>query len=197
MRNLLLFSAAALAACGHAASGANTGGSAERRFVLAGVSLGMTPAQVAATLKAAGYAKGSEDLGYDFSHEVIRARGGGTLNDPRTAINKQNFIKQGQSVAVNYVVMPGGPVAEMVFYSVDRGLMSTQQVADELTRRFGASTYGSVWCSESSSDCMHKEAHVSVNNLGSFTAAILEDPTQATRQADAIRAAPGAQKATV
>ncbi len=178
-----------------------------RSFALAGVTLQMTPAQVVTTLKAAGYDKGPDDLNFDFQQKVAVARGGvppvGRLGE--SWISEQHFKKQSQSIDVSYIAMPSGPVAQEIRYYVDVGLMSAPQVLAGFTKRYGARSYefvdpnGSkrwIWCSVSSSNCLQSEVNLQVAFLGPFTSASLTDPIQRSRQADAIRSAPGAQKAT-
>lgn len=117
---------------------------------------------------------------------------------------EEHFSKGGEHVSVNYVPMPEGPVAEMIFYSVPPGVMSRQEVLDEFTKRYGSRSYEYadsmggkhvVWCSVSKSNCDRTELNLSVQTGIEATSVFVEDPRQWDRQKQAILAAPGRQKA--
>lgn len=202
MKGVALLALVALAACGQASS-RGTATSTPRSLAVAGLSIGATPAEAAATLGRAGYTKKRSVPGPNFEQAVQRARGNDSLQYAG-AIKEESYGKGGETVSLTYVAMPNGPVAQNIGYSVPPGVASMQKVVDEFTRRHGPATrdgngrFGRevVWCATPGPGCERRGQHLSVSATYRDTSAFLEDPTVIARQRQAILAAPGGGKPT-
>ena len=173
----LLASSLLLAACGQsdaAPAGQSkkpTAQRSERVYAVAGVTPGMGASQVVSAAQAAGYRLVGSDEGEDWAAAMKKATTGDRyrLFEKLNGLGGHEFKKGSESLTVDYVAMPSGPVAYLVHYGAPVETLDLQAARQSLTQRYGPSTFSgerwAQWCSKparSPQECL-RSSHLSVS----------------------------------
>lgn len=147
---------------------------------IAGISLGMTPAQVGSALKASGYALDYRYMGRSWQGELasqvsfLRA-----IKIPAGAevVRKEDYKKGQEFIQVEYLVGPAGPYVSQVRYRI-----SSEAIEAERFRAAGLSRYGrpslkweweSLYCSAGELQCSRSGSLVR-NQLPNLTVYVMD-----------------------
>lgn len=110
---------------------------------VAGVALGMTPAAVAATMKAAGYSAAGRTTGMSWQSHVAfqtRLRRGLNIPDGPEALRWESYAKGQEQVTVEYLPLPSGLRVKEVSYKIGVGNMEEGSFRSAVLGRYGAPT---------------------------------------------------------
>lgn len=170
LRCPVLSAALLLSACGSSNAAAPAGQQSGQRtksvFAVSGISPGMAAADVSSAALRAGYQLQRQDKGTDWQRELKKAKTGNPfqLSEPLRGISSQEYRKGAESISVDYLAMPSGPVAYLVTYTAAPTVLTYSEAAKELTRRYGKSSFSSQaaspwaqWCTEpaqTTRDCL-------------------------------------------
>lgn len=108
-----------------------------------GVGLGMTPAEVAAAMKAAGYSTRGRTTGGSWQTHVAleaRLRRGVNVPDGPVALRWEAFAKGQEQVTVEYEPTAGGLLVKEVSYKIGRGNIEEGPFRSAVLARYGAPT---------------------------------------------------------
>lgn len=123
-----------------------------RNFDVAGIRLGMTPAEVRQALAASGYKVTNVGEQNSFDTEVRKQV---AFTSTFKWINVPLFIKaegrNQQTLSVDFVALPEGPKTSKIEYSMGSPDMSSEAFAGQISRKYGAASADDsgtlqVWC---------------------------------------------------
>jgi hypothetical protein len=132
-----------------------------RNADVAGVRLGMTPAQAERALRALGYADSGihgEQLSYD---SLVRSdwatRFGKPSGEPARVPDNIIWRKAGQQVTVTFIAMPDGPRANEITYEAGESGISDETFLAQVQSKYGSPINDDpknlMWCTIKAPDC--------------------------------------------
>jgi hypothetical protein len=132
-----------------------------QKLNIGGVSVGMTPSEVAAALRAAGYTRVTQIAGQSWN-EKLAAELAATRGAPRprwseSGVWGEDYRKGEEEITVRYVPKPQGSVVNYVRYSIDVEAMTEEAFEAAVLRRYGppsvAASTQSIYCSVGEAAC--------------------------------------------
>lgn len=152
---------ALLAACG-SASVAERDAAAQTReaakpLTIAGLRIGMTATEARTTLARDGWkvdTEAGEDWAATVDHEAKRQRDVFPIEEPKNGVAVLNARKGDETLIVGFRPMPSGDVVKLVKYAAPAAGRTPEQIAAEMTKRYGKpgvstvarSVYEASWC---------------------------------------------------
>lgn len=142
---------------------------------VAGVSLGMTPAQVGSALKASGYRLDYRYMGRSWQGEVANK-----ISDLRAirvpagaqVISKEDYRKGQEFIQVTYLAGPSGPYVARVVYRIPTSAIDAERFRAAALGRYGRPSLKGEWedvyCSAGERQCSRIVSLVT-NELPSLT----------------------------
>jgi len=132
-----------------------------RNLDVSGVRLGMSPSDVAAALRAAGFKQdidGAHQRSYDTQVRAAWQSNTNTDTGPPILVDKSaRWIKSGQKILVDYVAMPDGARVEWITYEAEPELVSEAAFEAQLLRKYGEQVNGEAtdqrWCTVKAPTC--------------------------------------------
>lgn len=130
-------------------------------LAIAGIRVGMTPAQVSSTLKAAGYVREhlvtNKSWEEKIARELASTRGVPLIGTFRAVPWHETWRKREERVEVYYRPMPSGPFVSGVDYGMGNAAMSEQAFRAAVRSRYGVQSAGGssemIFCSVGEAVC--------------------------------------------
>ncbi|HEX8573810.1 MAG TPA: hypothetical protein VF759_13785 [Allosphingosinicella sp.] len=130
-------------------------------LAIAGVRLGMTPAQVSSTLAAAGYVRQHQVTNKSWEEKLARelasTRGVPLTGTFRAVLWHETYGKREERVEVYYRPMPSGPVVSGVDYGMGNAAMTEEAFRVAVRARYGVQSAGGssemIFCSVGEAVC--------------------------------------------
>lgn len=152
---------ALLAACG-SASVAERDAAAQTReaakpLTIAGLRIGMSATEAQVALARDGWkveTSAGEDWAAAVDHEAKRQRDVFPIEEPKNGVAVLNARKGDETLIVEFKPMPSGDVVKLVKYAAPAAGRTPEQIAAEMTKRYGKpgvstvarSVYEASWC---------------------------------------------------
>lgn len=132
-----------------------------RNLDVSSVRLGMSPPQVTAALRAAGFAQDIEpSQQYSYETEVRMAWQSNTGQDTgrRLQVEKRaRWVKAGQKIYIEYIALPEGPRVDYITYEADAQVISQEAFEAQVLRKYGEQLNGEAedqrWCTVKAPEC--------------------------------------------
>lgn len=130
-------------------------------LAIAGIRVGMTPAQVSSTLAAAGYVRELQVTNKSWeekiARELARTRGVPLKGTFREVPWDETWRKREERVEVYYRAMPSGPVVSGVDYGMGNAAMTEEAFRAAVRARYGVQSAGGssemIFCSVGEAVC--------------------------------------------
>jgi hypothetical protein len=130
-------------------------------LAIAGIRVGMTPAQVASTLKVAGYVRellvSNQSWEEKIARELASSRGVPLTGTFREVPWHETWRKREERVEVYYRPMPSGPFVSGVDYGMGNAAMSEEAFRAAVRARYGVQSAGGssemIFCSVGEAVC--------------------------------------------
>ena len=130
-------------------------------LVIAGVRIGMTPAQVMSTLRAAGYVREYQVTNKSWEEKLARelasTRGVPLTGSFQAVPWHETYRKREERVEVYYRAMPTGPVVSGVDYGMGNAAMTEEAFRAAVRARYGLQSAGGmsemIFCSVGEAAC--------------------------------------------
>lgn len=130
-------------------------------LAIAGIRVGMTPAQVWSTLKAAGYVREHQVTNQSWDEKIARelasSRGVPLTGTFPEVSWHETWRKREERVEVYYRPMPSGPLVSGVDYGMGNAAMSEEAFRSAVRARYGAQSAGGssemIFCSVGEAVC--------------------------------------------
>lgn len=130
-------------------------------LAIAGIRVGMTPAQVSTTLTAAGYVRAlvvrNKSWDERIARELSRTRGVPLTGTFREVVWNERWRKQEERIEVYYRPLPAGPSLSDVEYGIGYAAMSEEAFRAAVRARYGVQSAGKlsemIFCSVGEALC--------------------------------------------
>ncbi|MEA3033597.1 MAG: hypothetical protein QOH86_1613 [Sphingomonadales bacterium] len=130
-------------------------------LVIAGVRIGMTPAQVMSILRTAGYVRESQVTNQSWeeklARELARTRGVPLMGSFREVPWHETYRKREERIEVYYRPLPSGPAVSGVDYGMGNAAMSEEAFRAAVRARYGVQSAGGssemIFCSVGEAVC--------------------------------------------
>lgn len=127
---------------------------------VAGVGLGMSPAEVNAALKAAGYSLDYRYMGRSWQGEVaakVSFLRGITIPSGAQVISKEDYRKGQEFIQLTYLAGPSGPYVSRVIYQIPTSAIDAERFRAAALGRYGRPSLKGEWedvyCSAGERQC--------------------------------------------
>jgi|GEM_PF-4001717 len=160
---LVLIAGAAEAQLG--TDGGRNGGVLRQELSVAGIRIGMSPADVEAAMRARGYALSQRAMGRSWDSLISRRLAStrpGFRASNGTVVDLEIYAKGDEHVQISYVPAPGGAEVSEVAYQIAEAAITPERFSASVVERYGrpARTEDSVslYCSAGEPRCAFTEA---------------------------------------